>query len=659
MESASSDVMHSREIDALSPALSQFGTFDTNALQHTQSQRIRSLPRASDYRRVNSENVSLFGRKLSSESSELDEKEDVQLLTSQSAVSSTLSRFKGPKTRRSCTDLIALVVFFLYWIGMIVLACYAFTRDSNRSFAKYIRNSVDFQGNTCDKDSYLYFPDLERNPDFGVCVDECPDEDGDTLRVDLPITNADSVAEARDSTETEEVEFETYATNTNAYICAPVDVSSEQLVETLFQDSIGRFVGSLSECWSILLISCGITLVTSFIYLLFLRICGCVVLGISMVGVQAILIYGSYRSLQASLDPYSAVLFFLVVVFMIQRLFMAGIFITHASRVLLQLKKLLLVPFLIFLMIIALYGWGIQVSLSIFGAGTTTSRIARIAASSPSTIHVVTESFQVNTKLRWLFLYHLLGMYWSIAFVLSIGDMITATAVSFWYFSEFDNVAARKKLNKWRDPVTYALRSTFSYHLGTLALTSAAVPFIRTSRSVYHNLAKRNDLDTNVAVSCFAKCCCCCVWCFDCCLKYFCKEAMYITAIQGSGYFRSAKLAFTLLTSNLLRFGSVDRIGHSSVFIGKLIVCSTTCLIAWFLSSQMYSPVLPLLAIASMSYSIATAFMTIYETTINVLLLCFTLDENLHGGRGKSVYAPRSLIRSIDSQLRPKWQTIL
>lgn len=48
------------------------------------------------------------------------------------------------------------------------------------------------------------------------------------------------------------------------------------------------------------------------------------------------------------------------------------------------------------------------------------------------------------------------------------------------------------------------------------------------------------------------------------------------------------QLAFTLLTSNLLRFGSVDRIGHSSVFIGKLIVCSTTCLIAWFLSSQVF-----------------------------------------------------------------------
>jgi hypothetical protein len=49
----------------------------------------------------------------------------------------------------------------------------------------------------------------------------------------------------------------------------------------------------------------------------------------------------------------------------------------------------------------------------------------------------------------------------------------------------------------------------------------------------------------------------------------------------------------------------------------------------------------------------------IYETSINMLLMCFTLDENLHGGRGNSAHASAPLIRSVNDHLRPKWQTVL
>lgn len=42
-----------------------------------------------------------------------------------------------------------------------------------------------------------------------------------------------------------------------------------------------------------------------------------------------------------------------------------------------------------------------------------------------------------------------------------------------------------------------------------------------------------------------------------------------------------------------------------------------------------------------------------------MLLMCFTLDENMHGGRGNAAYAPAPLIQSVNHHLRPKWQTAL
>ena len=39
----------------------------------------------------------------------------------------------------------------------------------------------------------------------------------------------------------------------------------------------------------------------------------------------------------------------------------------------------------------------------------------------------------------------------------------------------------------------------------------------------------------------------CCKRCFDFCLKYICKESLYITAIQGTSFYPSGKVSFVCL----------------------------------------------------------------------------------------------------------------
>ncbi|OWY93757.1 Choline transporter [Phytophthora megakarya] len=249
-------------------------------------------------------------------------------------------------------------------------------------------------------------------------------------------------------------------------------------------------------------------------------------------------------------------------------------------------------------------------------------------------------------------------MYWSVNFILSIGEMITATAISMWYFSPENRITGLKDIEE-ADPVSYSANTAIKYHLGTLALSSGSVAPVEHIRSFFLYLENKNEFDANTFTELAAKCCCCCIWCFKHCLKYICKEAVYVTAIQGTDFYTSGKLAYTLISSNLLRVGALSQIGHASVLLGKLIVCTTTCLIAWFLLEDVPSPVLPLFVVMLFSYSVAHAFMTIYETSINMLLMCFTLDENLHGGRGNSAHASAPLIRSVNDHLRPKWQTVL
>ncbi|KAG2879479.1 hypothetical protein PC114_g22553 [Phytophthora cactorum] len=561
---------------------------------------------------------------------------------------------QGEHHRRQCTDIFFLGCLATYWIGMVALAITAFSHESSVSFAQEIKSGVDFQGQPCGQRQFVYFPDFKTNPDFGFCVKECPRRDGEIMTVHLPLETGKSVNGSR---EMHEVQFTSYATHRWAYVCAPTEVNSEQVMIRQLQDTLGRFVGALGNCWQVLMIATAISLSTAGLYLVLLR----------------------YRLLHAASDPASyandpvmlsslqisavvmccaAILFLLFAVVNMSRLLLAGAFISHAARALSQLKRLLVLPFISYVLLLLLFGWGILVTVCIFGAGETSSRIATISATSPSSIRVVTESFQVSTKLRWLFIYHLWGMYWSVNFLLSIGEMITATAMSLWYFSPENRITGLKEFEE-ADPVSYSAQTTIKYHLGTLALSSGSVAPVEHIRSFFLYLENKNEFDANALTEFAAKCCCCCIWCFKHCLKYICKEAVYVTAIQGTNFYTSGKMAYTLISSNLIRVGALSQIGHASVLLGKLIVCTTTGLIAWFLLEDTRSPVLPLVVIMLFSYSVAHAFMTIYETSINMLLMCFTLDENLHGGRGNSAHASAPLIRSVNDHLRPKWQTAL
>lgn len=133
----------------------------------------------------------------------------------------------GIRAKRSCTDVFFLGVFIAYWLGMVALGVYAFTRESNVSFAKYIKDGVDFQGTACGTGRFVYFPDFRTNPDFGFCVDACPDVAGLDMVVDLPLLLAGGGAgETASSNGTQllhRVTFKSYATHAWTYVCAPAE----------------------------------------------------------------------------------------------------------------------------------------------------------------------------------------------------------------------------------------------------------------------------------------------------------------------------------------------------------------------------------------------------------------------------------------------------
>lgn len=145
--------------------------------------------------------------------------------------------FRGLRAKRDWTDAFFLGCLATYWIGMLALAITAFSRESNVSFAKYIKDGVDFKGQSCGAGRFVYFPDFKGNADFGVCVDTCPERGGEPLSVLLPLTSGKR--DANGTHELQEVTFTSYATHAWTYVCAPAGGASVLHLQSSRCDAMG------------------------------------------------------------------------------------------------------------------------------------------------------------------------------------------------------------------------------------------------------------------------------------------------------------------------------------------------------------------------------------------------------------------------------------
>ncbi|OQR89710.1 Voltage-gated Ion Channel (VIC) Superfamily [Thraustotheca clavata] len=592
----------------------------------------------------------------------------------------------GPTCVRGLTDVVFLILFAVYWIGMIALGIVAFVQDGLTHKMQYLTEPMNYQGLSCGNNASVYYPLWETNPDFGVCVPLCP-QAGDSIEVHVPWTlvNDTESAHANETSSDLPLVFTAYQTVQNGFVCAPND--TEEAFKSLphvsqLNDGIGQYIGGIRENWQQLLSACGIAVVLACVYLIFLRFFGCLVLCLSVVALQVALVAAAVqawifssndtqfdRSTQsillvvAVLLLCAAMLFFFIVVLMVQRLLLAGKFMAYGTRVLYKLPKLLLLPFFHTFFLFLVFMWGLAVTVCLFGAGEVVSVEETLHISSTESVNVLVASFQRSPSLRWFFLYHAFGIYWAISTILATTEMTTAMAVSLWYFAPIDKATKEKQLEV-DDPVKYAFEGIMGNHIGTAALSALVVAPIRFVRNLFMYI---EDVQDNEGVgsglaNVFSTVFCCCIWCFKSFIIFISKEAYFITSIQGSSFYTSAKVAHKLITSHLLRIGSINRIGNASVLMGKVIVCTGACLSAYLLmeaDDTWTGMAIPMLSIALFSYAIAHTFLSLYETTINVLLLSFTLDETTHGGRGKAQYAENDFNKTVNDNLRPKWQIVL
>ncbi|XP_048207961.1 choline transporter-like protein 3 isoform X2 [Perognathus longimembris pacificus] len=243
--------------------------------------------------------------------------------------------------------------------------------------------------------------------------------------------------------------------------------------------------------------------------------------------------------------------------------------------------------------------------------------------------------YQPLLGIRYMWWYHLIGLFWTSEFILACQQMTIAGTVATCYFN-------RNKNNPPDRPILSSLSILFCYHQGTVAKGSFLITVTRIPRMVlmymYNTLKEKRSAWSRDA---YGGCCSCGCWGLTQYLLRFNQHAYTAAAINGTDFCTSAKDALKILSKNSSHFMSVICFGDFIIFLGKvLVVCYTVFggLMAFNYNRVLQVWTIPLLLVAFFAYLVAHSFLSVFGTVLETLLLCFAVDLETNDGSAEKPY---------------------
>ncbi|XP_053100946.1 choline transporter-like protein 3 isoform X2 [Hemicordylus capensis] len=293
-----------------------------------------------------------------------------------------------------------------------------------------------------------------------------------------------------------------------------------------------------------------------------------------------------------------------------------------ANKIISNIPSLFFQPLWSFMILIFFWIYWVAVLLSLGTAGNA------------QVISQGQVEYNILFGIRYMWWYHLIGLIWTSEFILACQQMTVAGAVVTCFFN-------RNKSKPPSHPVLSSISVLFCYHLGTVVKGSFLITIVRIPRIILlsiYNILKEKE---NACARCMFKCCFCCFWCLERGLRYLNQNAYTATTINGTNFCTSAKDATLILAKNPTITVLINCFGDFTIFLGKVfVVCFTVFggLMAFNYHRELHVWVVPLLLITFFAYLVAHSFLSVFETIVDVLFLCFTVDIETNDGTPERPY---------------------
>ncbi|XP_004752613.2 choline transporter-like protein 3 isoform X1 [Mustela putorius furo] len=242
--------------------------------------------------------------------------------------------------------------------------------------------------------------------------------------------------------------------------------------------------------------------------------------------------------------------------------------------------------------------------------------------------------YQPLVGIRYMWWYHLIGLIWTSEFILACQHIMVAGALVTCYFN-------RNKNDPPDRPILWSLSILFRYHQGTAIKGSFLITVTRIPRTILMYISSALEGKRGPWSRCVCRHCFCCSWCLGICLRQFNQNAYTTTAINGTDFCTSAQGALQLLSKKSSHLTSVQCFGDFIIFLGKvLVVCFTVFggLMAFNYNRALQVWAIPLLLVAFFAYFVAQSFLSVFETVLDALFLCFAVDLETNDGSSEKPY---------------------
>lgn len=374
-----------------------------------------------------------------------------------------------------------------------------------------------------------------------------------------------------------------------------------------------------AQSWYWILVALGVALVLSLLFILLLRLVAAPLVLLLIVGVLAVLAYGIYHCWQqyrelrdqgasitqlgftTNLSAYQNVketwlaaliilavlegVLLLMLIFLRQRIRIAIALLKEASRAVGQMMSTMFYPLVTFVLLVICIGYWAVTALYLATSGqpqyvywvhnTSTpgcekvlvnvscDPMAPLNSSCPELMCTFTGYSSSGLAQRSLFnlqIYGILGLFWTVNWVLALGQCVLAGAFASFYWA----------FHKPRDIPTFPLSSAFirtlRYHTGSLAFGALILTLVQIARVILEYIDHKLRGSQNPVARCIICCFKCCLWCLEKFIKFLNRNAYIMIAIYGKNFCVSAKNAFMLLMRNVVRSGCCAPVGSPTHF---------------------------------------------------------------------------------------------
>jgi len=581
---------------------------------------------------------------------------------------------------RSCTDILFLIAFIAFWVGMVVCAAMGFSKGDISRLLYF----VDYNGNRCgDGDladyKYTHFTHW-LHAGSNVCVRECPSTAymkytlvqnatvGNTnigyTASQSDLTNClidtnlfanclkDSVTASVSTLISSYPSCCTYSAAPapdGLYICLPVSINSTSASyaqEYLDQASqmLNAATGDLVVGWWIMLVSAFVALIMSFIWSYILKysaacfVYSCVALSNLTLIIATGLSYYMYDKYSKAYDDNGLAGDQQMMYIMLLALIVSGIaclvllcmticlckqiriavgIIEAACEAVQQMPLIVFFPLVsYFVMLVFILYWVI---------------VAAYMASSGDYVRddltgVYTMEFEEDMQKAML--YHFFGLLWNMAFIRHMTILILAGAFGTWYWTSQED---KKAGNFYPRPILGSVWRSIFYHTGTVAFGSFIIAVLQMIQYVLEYIKKKQDSEYLKCIISYIQCL---VKCFERLMEKLSQLAYIVTACKGNMFCTAAWESFGFLWRHMGQQVVVTWISAFLMILGKLFIVCTTVGIGFLLAGtneDLSSPYILLICVAIIAYIVACLFLGVFDNGIDVILVCFCWEKDANG----------------------------